>query len=92
MVRVVQCGASDVLAVVSGGAFVVEAHRGVPVDVPDHIAGRGPGPWVPAGPLLMDDGRQWRPAVEAGQWEARDPGSGLLAQEDVWRIATGSEG
>lgn len=71
----------------------VLAVRGEPVDVPDDVAGSEPGEWAALdtgrGPT-WDDGKSYR-QTETG-WETRDPGSGLLAQDDVWHRATGQEG
>ena len=66
-----------------GGVHVVE--RGVPTEVPASVAGRDPGPWealAEGGVPDLDDGRSWR-CVD-GVWEVRDPGAGLLAQDDLW--------
>lgn len=70
-----------------GRLFVAE--RGMSVAIPTDVAGAAPGPWesladgeVPD----LGDGRSWRIGPD-GAWQVRTPGHGLLAQEDVWRIA-----
>lgn len=72
----------DGLAIVPAG---IVAERGVPVQVPDDVAGRAPGAWeqLPASARPdFDDGRQY--AWDGTSWSVRDPGAGLLAQSDVW--------
>ena len=74
----------------SGQSFAVKA--GVPTELPVEVdgrpvAGRAPGPWVrlPDGEAPdLDNGQAWR-AVD-GAWEHRDPGAGVLAQDDVWAV------
>lgn len=60
------------------------ALRGEPVEVPDAVAGAAPGPWAPVDAPNWDDGQSYRQVD--GLWEKRTPGSGLLAQDDVWRV------
>jgi hypothetical protein len=70
-----------------GRLFVAEP--GVAVALPADVAGVEPGPWeaLPDGAVPdLDDGRSWR-LVDGGTWQVRAPGSGLLAQADVWRRA-----
>lgn len=70
-----------------GRLFVVE--RGAPTALPADVAGFAPGPWetLPDGAIPdLDDGRSWR-VGDDGAWQVRAPGSGLLAQVDVWRHA-----
>lgn len=72
------------------------------VDVPDDLAGRAPGPWRPptadeaAGRGTPTDPLQWQLAgvseTDGELWLCRDPGAGLLAQEDVWQPATAPAG
>lgn len=68
----------------------ITAVRAVPLEVPDEVAGRKPGPWRPARADEMVTGGGWTPAGwplhrdEDGTWLTRDPGTGLLAQEDLW--------
>lgn len=79
-VRVQYVGPHDAVEVVAVG---VTARRGEVMELGGSVAGRVPGGWSPVesgGPV--DDGRQYRRAGSG--WEARDPGAGLLAQEDVW--------
>ena len=71
---------------------------GETVVVPDDVAGAVPGPWrVPtqdeaAARGTATDPLQWRvgEAEEDGAefWQCREPGHGLLAQEDVWQPGT----
>ena len=77
----------------------ITVQRGVPVEVPDEVAGREPGPWRRARPEEMAPGGGWTPAgwplhdeqAFDGEgfpvWSTRDPGAGLLAQEGFWRRA-----
>lgn len=99
MVRVVQDAGRGTLIVPRVDDPPIEFPPGVPVDVPENVAGREPGPWEPyldddGAPLLVpaDDGRAYRwaeaplPGVGA-HLEVRDLGAGLLAQEDLFRRA-----
>jgi hypothetical protein len=87
----------------------VTAARGEPVEVPDEVAGREPDQgWRRALPGEMTPSGGWTPAgwpLRDGQtfdhegnpvWYTRDPGEGLLAQEDSWRraasVSAGEEG
>jgi hypothetical protein len=76
----------------------VTVARGGRVEVPDEVAGRAPDrQWRRALPGEMSPGGGWTPAgwpLRDGQtfdhegapvWYTRDPGEGLLAQEDSWR-------
>lgn len=67
--------------------------RGVPTEVPDHVAGRAPGDPQPVaeGDVDLDDGRLYERAVD-GSWTVRDPGAGLLAQPTfrAYRTAPGT--
>lgn len=75
-----------VVPTVDGPAFL--ARRGVAVEVPADVAGAAPGPWtalVDGEMPALDDGRSW--SCEDGAWSVRDPGRGLLAQEDIWTLA-----
>lgn len=77
----------------------VMAARGVPAEVPDHIAGREPGEWRRALPGEVTPGGGWtalgwplhdtQTADEDGApvWMTHDPGDGLLAQAGAWRRA-----
>ena len=70
-----------------GRLFV--AKRGVSVALPADVAGVSPGPWeslADGDTADLDDGRSWRIGPD-GAWQVRAPGAGLLAQEDVWRVA-----
>lgn len=60
--------------------------RGATVEAGPSLAGQPPGPWQPHQGAPADDGRQYRPTADG--WEVRDPGSGLLAQEDTWQPVT----
>jgi len=70
----------------------VLAARGEPVEVPDEVAGRAPGPWRAAEPGEVTPGGGWTAIgwplhqLGDGTWLTRDPGEGLLAQEDAWAL------
>lgn len=71
----------------NGRLFVAE--RGVSVAIPADVAGAAPAPWeslADGETPDLGDGRSWRVGLD-GAWQVRTPGHGLLAQEDVWRIA-----
>ena len=77
------------LAVPTPDGRLYGAERGVTVALPAGVAGLAPGPWeslADGETPDLDDGRSWRIGPD-GAWQVRTPGAGLLAQEDVWRIA-----
>jgi len=77
------------LAIPTPDGRLFMAEPGVPVALPADVAGVEPGEWeaLPDGAVPdLDDGRTWRLA-DSGAWQVRAPGSGLLAQIDVWRRA-----
>lgn len=77
------------LAIPTPDGRLFAAKRGVSVAIPADVAGAAPGPWESLADGEMpdlDDGRSWRIGSD-GAWQVRTPGHGLLAQEDVWRVA-----
>lgn len=80
------------LAVPTPDGRVYVAEFGKPIEVPESLAGREPGPWVPLAdgetPDLDDGTRLWATRGSDGDsgWLWRDPGAGLLAQ-DAWSLA-----
>ena len=89
-------------AVPDGRGGVVFAQPGVPFEVSDEVAGVAPGAWEPAdGDVVRDEeGRDVSGAYAheplegpdgAVSWRRRHLGSGLLAQETVFRVATDDE-
>lgn len=76
------------LAIPTADGRLFTAKRGEPAALPADVAGVEPGDWEPLadGALPdLDDGRSWM--FDDGVWLVRSPGSGLLAQEDIWRRA-----
>lgn len=75
----------------SASVYVVDAaaevDRGGTLDVAADVAGQEPGPWIPR---TVDTPEHWpsRLADDGSTVEVRDPGSGLLAQTDLWARVT----
>lgn len=69
----------------------ITAERGVPCKVGAAAAGRAPGPWRA---VTAEDPDWWPRRLDPADQETtqtRDPGEGLLAQEDVWvAVVSGS--
>lgn len=77
------------LAIPTPDGRLFAAEFGVPVALPADVAGVEPGEWeaLPDGAVPdLGDGRSWRGGND-GAWQVRTPGSGLLAQTDIWRRA-----
>jgi hypothetical protein len=66
-----------------------EFERGVPLQVPDEVAGQG-AYWRPADP--GEDVTGFETRTRKGIIEVVDLGSGLLAQMDLWREAPAPSG
>lgn len=64
----------------------IEVQRGVPVEVPVEVAGHAPGEWRAR---VDGDPEHWptRIGEDGSTVETHDPGSGLLAQVGLWRLA-----
>lgn len=96
MVAVQYLGGSAEVYIPAAGLL---AHRGVngqpgdPLEVSEQVAGREPGDWHrpernEAGGVVEQVPEHWHRAVDAaGEAIVQDPGSGLLAQPDVWARA-----
>ena len=99
MIRVIYDAGPDEVHLPEHGITV---QRGVPVEVPDDVAGRAPSKWRRATPEEMTPGGGWTPEgwplrdeqrhdEQGPVWSTRDPGTGLLAQDTVWRKASAAD-
>lgn len=80
-VQLVYVGHGTVVLVPALDAYVT---KGVAVPAPADVAGQPPGPWRDR---VEGDPQEWPIESIGGVERTYDPGSGLLAQPDVWQLA-----